>query len=72
MSPQHRSIEQRLEQLEDREKIKELKYRYAFHLDNGYDPDSIAALFSEDGEWIIKGVGVMSAVKVQSENTVKI
>ncbi|MCX2890078.1 MULTISPECIES: nuclear transport factor 2 family protein [Pseudomonas] len=57
MSSQPRSIEQRLEQLEDREKIKELKYRYAFHLDNGYDPDSIAALFSEDGEWIIKGVG---------------
>ena len=57
MSPQHFSLEQRLERLEDREKIKELKFRYAYHLDNGYDPEKIAGLFAEDGEWIIKGVG---------------
>jgi len=57
MSPQHFSLEQRLERLKDREKIKELKFRYAYHLDNGYDPEKIAGLFAEDGEWIIKGVG---------------
>ncbi|MFJ4052983.1 nuclear transport factor 2 family protein [Pseudomonas sp. NPDC089743] len=57
MSAQPLTLEQRLERLEDREKIKTLKYQYAFHLDNGYDPDGIAGLFCETGEWIIKGVG---------------
>lgn len=57
MSPKHFSLEQRLERLEDREKIKALKFLYAHHLDNGYDPEKIAGLFAEDGEWMIKGVG---------------
>lgn len=57
MSQQNFTLEQRLQRLEDREKIKELKFKYAFHLDNGYSPQHIADLFAEDGEWIIKGVG---------------
>lgn len=51
------SLEQRIAQLEDIEAIKQLKYTYAQVLDDGYDPDKMAALFTEDGLWSISGVG---------------
>lgn len=57
MSNETLTLEQRLQRMEDRETIKQLKYRYARHLDTGYQADPIATLFTEDGEWIIKGVG---------------
>jgi hypothetical protein len=66
------SQDQRLERLEDVEKIKTIKYRYARHLDDGFDAESIAGLFTEDGEWIIKGVGGevrgRAAIKLHCEN----
>jgi uncharacterized protein (TIGR02246 family) len=51
------SLEERVQRIEDIEAIKQLKATYARHLDNGYDPDGIASLFTEDGLWVIKGVG---------------
>lgn len=50
-------LEQRLNQLEDIEAIKILKYTYALCLDEGYDGDKVAELFVEDGLWSISGVG---------------
>ncbi|MDS2171853.1 nuclear transport factor 2 family protein [Nesterenkonia sp. CL21] len=42
---------QRLQRLEDIEEIKQLKARYAEALDDRFNGDKIAALFSEDGRW---------------------
>lgn len=51
------SIEERLERLEAIEHIKALKYRYACALDEGYDPERVAALFCDEGIWAVSGVG---------------
>ncbi len=45
------SLEERIQRLEDIEAIQYLKARYCDHCDNGYDPDGIAELFTEDGVW---------------------
>lgn len=50
-------LEKRIARLEDIEAIKKLKYTYAQILDEGYDPEQVAALFVEDGLWSISGVG---------------
>ncbi|WP_150748160.1 nuclear transport factor 2 family protein, partial [Pseudomonas fluorescens] len=72
MSQNSQSQDQRLERLEDVERIKEIKYLYARHLDDGFDGESIAGLFTEDGEWIIKGVGGevrgRAGIKLHCEN----
>lgn len=52
------SLEQRIDRLEGIEEIKQLKARYAHFLDKGYDPQGIASLFAEDGEWIIEGQSI--------------
>lgn len=52
------SLEQRVARLESIEEIKQLKARYAHFLDKGYDPQGIASLFAEDGEWIIEGQSI--------------
>jgi hypothetical protein len=44
-------LEERITVLEDIEAIKRLKARYCDVCDTGYDPDRIAALFTEDGTW---------------------
>jgi len=44
-------IESRLARLEDIEEIKQLKAKYCRYCDEGYDPDGIASLFTEDGIW---------------------
>ena len=41
----------RLQRLEDIEEIKALKARYCDRCDDGYDPDSIAELMTEDSVW---------------------
>ena len=46
-----RSIEERLQKLEDEAAIKVLKAHYCEHCDNQYDPDGIASLFIEQGVW---------------------
>lgn len=51
------TLEERIARLEDVEAIKRLKYTYATILDEGYDPDRMAALFTADGLWSISGVG---------------
>lgn len=51
------ALEHRVQQLEDVEAIRQLKHQYALYCDNGYDPDGIASLFTEDGRWIVDGVG---------------
>ena len=50
-------LEERIARLEDAKAIEELKYTYAQILDEGYDPDRVASLFTEDGLWSITGVG---------------
>lgn len=52
------TLEQRIARLEAIEEIKQLKAKYAHNLDNGYDPQGIASLFAEDGEWIIEGQAI--------------
>lgn len=51
------TLEARVARLEDVKAIETLKYTYAKVLDNGYDPKSVAALFTEDGLWSPGGVG---------------
>lgn len=51
------TLEARLSRLEDMKAIETLKYTYAKVLDSGYDPQSVAELFTEDGLWSPGGVG---------------
>jgi ketosteroid isomerase-like protein len=46
-----KTLEERIRALEDIERIKDLKARYAAACDNNYDADAIAALFTEDAIW---------------------
>lgn len=46
-----KTLEERVRAIEDVERIKELKARYAAACDNNYDADAIAALFAEDAIW---------------------
>lgn len=45
------SLEDRIRRLEDLEAIKTLKFRYANYCDDGYPPDLLAPLFSENAIW---------------------
>ena len=45
------TIEVSLKRLLDIEAIRALKYRYARLCDDGYPPDELAAMFTEDGVW---------------------
>lgn len=51
------ALESRLRPLEDAEAIRNLKSRYAAYCDDNYNPDGIAALFTEDAVWESKGLG---------------
>ena len=44
-------LEARIRRLEDIETIKQLKARYCAACDDGYDPDRLASLFTEDALW---------------------
>ena len=44
-------MEARLGRLEDIEAIGNLKHRYAYYIDHGYDADGLAGLFVEDAVW---------------------
>jgi ketosteroid isomerase-like protein len=44
-------LEKRVRRLEDIEAIRELKARYCAYCDDGYDPDGLASLFTEDAVW---------------------
>jgi hypothetical protein len=45
------NLQQRLNELEDIEAIKQLKYRYAEICDDFHNPDRVITLFTEDGIW---------------------
>ncbi len=45
------ALERRITRIEDREAIKELKARYCAACDDDHNPDTVAALFVEDGIW---------------------
>ena len=49
MNPE--ALERRVQRLEDLEAIRDLKARYAAACDNGYDADTLAAMFTEDAVW---------------------
>ena len=46
-----KDLEARIRRLEDIEAIKQLKARYCFLCDDGYDADALAELFTEDAVW---------------------
>jgi hypothetical protein len=48
----------RITRLENIEAIRALKSEYTAACDRGYDPDNIAALFTEDGTWERPDLGV--------------
>jgi ketosteroid isomerase-like protein len=50
-------LEQRVQALEDVNAIRNLKAQYAAYCDDNYNPDGIAALFTEDAVWESKGLG---------------
>ena len=50
-------LEQRVQVLEDVNAIRHLKARYAASCDDQYNPDSLAALFTEDAVWESQGLG---------------
>jgi hypothetical protein len=45
------SVEERLDRLESEREIHALLYRYAELCDAAYDPDGLAALFTDDATW---------------------
>jgi limonene-1,2-epoxide hydrolase len=50
-------LEQRGQVLEDVNAIRHLKARYAVYCDDQYNPDALAALFTEDAVWESQGLG---------------
>ena len=50
-------LEQRVQALEDINAIRHLKARYAAYCDDQYNPDGLAALFTEDAVWESQGLG---------------
>ncbi|MGI9324179.1 MAG: nuclear transport factor 2 family protein [Pseudomonadales bacterium] len=52
------NIEQRITRLEDIEAIKQLKALYCEICDDGHDPERIVTIFTEDGIWEGKGIGI--------------
>lgn len=44
-------LDKRIRDLEDREALRELKYRYAAYCDDGYDAERLAPLFTADAIW---------------------
>jgi hypothetical protein len=51
LSTSSRSPEQRLDRLESEHELHALVHRYAELCDAAYDPDGLAALFTEDATW---------------------
>jgi uncharacterized protein (TIGR02246 family) len=47
------TLEERVQRLEDYEEIRQLMVRYAAAMDNNFDADEIASLFTEDAVWTI-------------------
>lgn len=52
-----KTLEERIQALEDARACEQLMYQYEWFLDHGYDGEGIASLFVEDGLWEIEGVG---------------
>lgn len=52
-----KTLEERVQELEDIRACEQLHYQYEYYLDHGYQGDGIASLFVDDGLWSITGVG---------------
>lgn len=46
-----KTIEQRIQRLEDIEALRQLKHRYCAYCDAGYDAAPLTALFTDDAIW---------------------
>jgi len=51
------SVEERIQVLEDIEDIRKLKARYCAGCDDDHNPETLAALWTEDGSWEATGMG---------------
>lgn len=52
-----KTLEERVQALEDIRACEQMMYQYEWYLDHGYDGEGIASLFTKDGLWKIEGVG---------------
>jgi hypothetical protein len=52
-----RALQERIQVLEDIEEIRKLKARYCAGCDDDHNPETVAALFAEDGSWEATGMG---------------
>jgi uncharacterized protein (TIGR02246 family) len=52
-----RALHERIQVLEDIEEIRKLKARYCAGCDDDHNPETVAALFAEDGSWEATGMG---------------
>lgn len=52
-----KTLEERVQALEDIRECEQLQYKYETYLDTGYIGEKIASLFVPDGLWEIKGYG---------------
>lgn len=56
----NQSLLKRIQRLEDIEAIRQLKHKYCYACDNGYDVTVLKALFSQDATWEAEGFGKYS------------
>ena len=61
------SLEERIKRLEDIEAIRQLIAIYAHNLDDGYNPEGIANLFSQEGAWIIEGSEIRGSENIAAQ-----
>lgn len=61
------SLEERVTRLEDMEAIRQLVARYAHNLDDGYNPEGVAAVFAVDGQWIIEGEALKGREAIKNQ-----
>ena len=57
-------LETRVQRIEDLEDIRAVMVRYSHAMDNGFDPDAIGSLFTEDATWSISPATPVTGVHI--------